>query len=88
MRVSDLVLLEPEGGVLIRSRMPGGATARSVFIYNVVADTESKEHGLLPRCDRPSCEQKGERKMVFSHVFIIPQAFLPPINLCGFHKAQ
>lgn len=73
MRVSELVLLEPEG-VLISSRMPGGATARSVFIYNVVADTESKEHGLLPRCDRPSCEQKGERKTVFSHVLIISQA--------------
>lgn len=73
MRVSELVLLEPEGGVLISSRMPGGATARSVFIYNVVADTESKEHGLLPR-DRPSCEQKGERKTVFSHVLIISQA--------------
>lgn len=67
MRVSERVLLEPEGGVLIRSRMPGGA------ISNVV-DTESKEPGLLPRCDRPPCEQKGERKTVFSHVFIIPQA--------------
>lgn len=72
MRVSELVLLEPEGGVFIRSKMPGGA--RSVFIYNVAADSQSKEHGLLPRCDRPSCEQKAERKTVFSHAFIIPQA--------------
>lgn len=86
MRVSELVLLEPEGGVLIKSSVPGGATARSVFIYKVVADTGSKERGLLPRCDRPSCEQKGDG--IFSCFYYPTGSFLPLINLCGFHKAQ